>query len=284
MLDRAAGRTYGRGLVTITGFRRPDALTSFGQVTMMSALFRHTMVHAVWSQLGVKFVPSQSIRVSAPTSLLGSRRLRIYWMSDEGWSKNVRDKSGGIAAVLRLIAETGVIDRDEPVCVVVNKDDSSAGGPAAVRDVFPNHILMPHNSRGQNRFRHYHQLLYLASLNSYTPDIQWIEAALGIDAREQRIARLGQEVYQTLMRLSLREPSSRADATLVVVDKDVAEWLPQWFEPVDQVEVIEIDSAGVIRRKGKPGRPTINDTGMSAAERQRRRRQRRHDELEGPDA
>jgi hypothetical protein len=59
---------------------------------------------------------------------------------------------------------------------------------------------------------------------------------------EQRIARLGQEVYQTLMRLSLREPSSRADVTLVVVDKDVAEWLPQWFEPRDQVEVAEIDS------------------------------------------
>ena len=158
------------------------------------------------------------------------------------------------------------------VCVVVNKDDTHDGDSSAVREVFPNRILMPHNSRGQNRFRYYHQLLYLASLNSYTADIKWIEAALGIDAREQRIARLGQEIYQTLMRLSLRDPSSRTDVTLVVVDRDVAEWLPQWFDPIDRVEVSEIDSSGVIRRKGKPGRPQIGDHPMSGAERQRRRR------------
>jgi hypothetical protein len=278
MLDHTAGRTYGRGTVTITGFRRPDALLSFGRVTMMAALFRHTMVHAVWTQLGVSFVPSRSIKVSAPTSRLGSRRLRIYWLSDhgQGWSKNVRNKSGGIAAVLRLIAAAGVIDRGDKTCVLLNKDDEdeTGPGPAALRDTFPNHELMPHNSRGLNKFRHDSQLLFLASLNSFTPDIKWIEAALEIDAREQRIARLGQECYQCLMRLSLREPSSRADVTLVVVDRDVAEWLPQWFEPIDQVEVTEIDSSGVIKRKGKPGRPRIGDEPMSAAERLRRHRER----------
>src|SRR4051794_1749329 len=31
----------------------------------------------------------------------------------------------------------------------------------------------------------------------------------------------------------------------------------QWFEPSDHVEVAEIDSAGVIIRKGKPARPRI---------------------------
>jgi hypothetical protein len=31
------------------------------------------------------------------------------------------------------------------------------------------------------------------------------------------------------------------------MDRDVAEWLPQWFDPIDQVEVIGIDSSGVIR-------------------------------------
>jgi len=52
---------------------------------------------------------------------------------------------------------------------------------------------------------------------------------------------------------------------------DVADWLVQWFKPAHQVEVIEIDSGGVLR-KGKPGRTLIGDVPMTAAERQRRRR------------
>jgi hypothetical protein len=38
---------------------------------------------------------------------------------------------------------------------------------------------------------------------------------LGIDSKTQRIGRTGQEVYQTLMRLSLREPRATHDITLV---------------------------------------------------------------------
>jgi len=62
------------------------------------------------------------------------------------------------------------------------------------------------------------------------------------------------------------------------MDKDVAEWLVQWFEPSDQVDVTEIDSSGVVRPKGKPGRPTIGNRPMTAAERQLRRRLRRRDQ------
>jgi len=66
--------------------------------------------------------------------------------------------------------------------------------------------------------------------------------------------------------------------TLVVMDEHVAEWLPPWFSPADQVEVIEIDSSGVVRRKGRPGRPSLGDRPMTAVECQARRRQRRHDQ------
>jgi hypothetical protein len=129
-------------------------------------------------------------------------------------------------------------------------------------------------SRGQNRFRHHHQMIYTSALNSYTSDIRWLEQVLGIDAPTQRIARTGQEVYQTAMRLSLRDPTATADVRLVVMDRAVAEWLRQWFTPIEQVEVVELDASGVIKPKGKAGRPLIGDTAMTAAERQRRRRER----------
>jgi hypothetical protein len=78
-----------------------------------------------------------------------------------------------------------------------------------------------------------------------------------------------------MMRLSLREPSSTHDVCVVVIDRDVAEWLVQWFEPRSQVEIVEIDSSNVIRRKGRTGRPPIGNTAMTNAERQRRWRLRR---------
>jgi hypothetical protein len=273
-------RPYDAGLITISGFRRPDFLAGFERVTMMSALFRHTMLYALWDKLGVEFVPSTDIPLTVRTTPLGLRKLRIYWLSEHGWSKKARDKAGGIKVILDLIHQAEVIDPAKTACVVVNKDDGDPDNSGGVRAVFPNGMVLPHNTRGRNEFRVYDQLIYCAALNSHTADIRWLEEVLGIDASDQRIARLGQEVYQTLMRLSLREPGSTADITLVVMDRDVAEWLVQWFEPADQVEVFEIDSSGIITpHGGKGGRPLIGERPMTAAERKARSRALRRGEL-----
>lgn len=273
---------YNRGLVTIIGFRRPDTLAAFRKVTIMSALFEHTMLYMVWKQLGVRFVPSREIDITDQTTHLGRRKLNIYWLYDEGWSKRVRDASGGIENVLELIRKSGVINEKAEVCVVVNKDDGGPDNPTVVRKVFPKAIVMPHNSRGQNRFRHHHQLMHLAALNAYTRDIRWLESVLGIDADKQRIARTGQEIYQTAMRTSLREPNSRHDVDIIVVDKAVAEWLVQWFEPTDQVSVFEIDSKGVINRKKKPG-PKTTTLGRPLTQVERNRRYREKKRMENAD-
>jgi hypothetical protein len=263
-----------RGQVTITGFRRPDALKRFGRVTIMSALFRHTMLYDVWTQLGVTFVPSKLVDLDIMVTDLGARRLRIYWLDDEGWSKRKRNRSGGISEIFKLIKQAGVIDENEGLLVITNKDDATEHDPRAVLAHFLRAGIMPHNSRGRNDFRRYHQLIHCAALNAYTPDIRWLEQVFVIDSHTQRIARTGQEIYQSLMRMSLRDPDSAQDVTLVVMDKDVAEWLVQWFSPAEQVEVIEINSTGVIRKKGKPGRPRLEKP-ATPAERQRRHRAKR---------
>jgi hypothetical protein len=133
----------------------------------------------------------------------------------------------------------------------------------------PNGASLKHNVRGQNHWREFHQLIHAAALNSYTSDIRYLETVLGIDATTQRIARTGQQIYQALMRLSLRDPTAKNDVTLVVMDRDVAEWLTQWFVPRDQVEVTQIDASGVIKRRGKTGRPPIGERRMTAAEQKR---------------
>jgi hypothetical protein len=157
-----AGRSGGpqRGQISVCGFRRPDALKHFKRVTMMGALLRHSLAWQVWESLGVRFVPSSLVKVSQPTTWLGPRRLRIYWLTDAGWSKRSRNRAGGIIKVLEIIRAAGVIDPDAPVAVVVNKDDGSEDRPDIVRRVFPQAVILPHKVAGQNRFRHLDRLLY----------------------------------------------------------------------------------------------------------------------------
>jgi len=263
---------YRKGLVTISGFRRPEAVDMFKRVTIMSALFHHTMLAHVWKRLGVRFVRSKAIKVTKPKVLLGRRKLKLYWLVDGGWSKTARNNAGGIAPVLELIRKSGAVDLKQPVCVSINKDD----GFTVVKKSFPKAIDMPHANKGLNTWQHHNQLIYCSALNNYTPDIRWIEHALGVDSDRQRIGRLGNEVYQTVMRLSLRKEDTGSarlpDVTVVVMDRDVAEWLPQWFD--GDVEVAEINSRGVVKVR-KNGRPRIGDQAMTSAERMRKMRERK---------
>ena len=257
--DAAAYHDYTRGLVTITGFRRPDALRAFQRVTVMSALFEHTMAYAVWQTLGVRFVPSSWVKLAVPTSPWDRAACGFIGCRNRAGRRRPATNPAASRRFLEFMRSSGVLDANAPVCVVTNKDDATENNPKTVTEVFPTAVVMPNNCKGQNRWRQYHQLVHCAALNSYTPDIRWLETALGIDARTQRIARTGQEIYQSLMRLSLREPTAKTDVTLVVMDRDVAEWLAQWFVPRDQVEVTGLDASGVIHhtcRRGGPGSRT----------------------------
>lgn len=86
---------YQRGRVTLLGFCRPHRLKMFKSVTIMSALFEHTMTYAVWSTLRVNFIRSETIKVDQPITLFGKRRLRIFTLFHDGWSKRAHDRSGG---------------------------------------------------------------------------------------------------------------------------------------------------------------------------------------------
>lgn len=259
--------TMRKGYFTISGFRRPDRLLGFRRVTIMSALFESTMLHNLWSRLGIEFKPSPDISVSGNTTSLGSRLLRIGWLTDAIWSKRSRDKSGGIEIIFQVIGESGIIDDKQGVGIVVNKDDQaliearsakSLDLLTTLRKYFPKRELLPHNVRGSNMWTHLHQLIHTAALNSNATDILWIERALGIDSVTQRVARVGHEIYQTFMRLSIRLPEGEQNLILVVMEKMIADWVVQHFVPEDQIEIIEIDGQGRVAKPKANGRPKTN--------------------------
>ena len=47
-----SGKGFQKGKVSIFGFRRPDALAQFKQVTMLGALLQHSLMFQIWESLG----------------------------------------------------------------------------------------------------------------------------------------------------------------------------------------------------------------------------------------
>lgn len=253
--------TLKKGHFIISGFRRPDRLLKFNSVTIMSALFDSTILQNIWSKLGIEFKESPDIKVDEKTLPLGSRHLKIGYLTDAAWSKRSRDKSGGIETLFKIIAEARIIKHNKPVGITINNDDKKRLHEEpdpyhSIKQYFPNYELLPHNVRGSNAFMKYSQLIYLAALNSNSPDIQWAEKALGIDSVDQRIGRVGHEIYQAFTRLSVRLDQGKEDVILVVPEKTIAEWLVQHFTPTSQIELVAIDDGGQIYKpKENLGRP-----------------------------
>lgn len=286
-MTTAERNDYFRGRISIAGFRRPDGFRLFQKTTVMCALAKHTMMHDLWSKLGVRWTKSKDIDVDTPLLDLGSRRLDIYWLSDQGWSKYLRDKSGGIDGVLKLISEARtphghhIIPLREPILLQLNRDDAQPDGAGRTRQDrvdwrkhWPNATLLPFAVHGLDQFKSRHILVHVAALNPFGEDITWLEKTIGVSSKQQREARLGQQIYQTLCRLSIRNPQATSNITCVVADKSVAEFLSRCFH--GQVRVLEIPSAGVIKRREKPGPKPKSPDGkpISAKERMRAYRAR----------
>jgi len=269
------------GTITFIGFRRPDKLKAFQSVTIMSALFEFTMARDVWKSLGVTFQKSDTIIKSNPYIQLGKRTLHIYYLTDDRWTKYLRNRAKGIVNVFELIAKAKVFSRKDQIGIVINKDDDKR--LHEIRRVFPNVVQIPHASRGLNAYDNLHKMIYLAALNPYTSDIQWIENVLGIDAEQQRINRTGQEIYQTVNRLSMRKPKSRADVTVIIPEKFIADFVAKQYQPTDQVivEELPIDTGDMFTHKTrgrKKGVPQGTTPPVSAKERMRQMRARKKTE------
>jgi hypothetical protein len=263
-----------RGKVSICGFRRPDELRHFAKVTLLGALVEFSLAWQVWEALGVNFVESQWVKLAQKTTWLGSRRLRIFWITEDGWSKWRRNKSGGVAAIFEAIRKAGVIDQDEKLVVQTNRDDATEFNPELVRRYFPKAEVLPHRVEGLNEYRGVHLLVHTATLNAYGPDIAFLEWILGVDSKAQRLDRTGRSVYQCAMRTSLRDVNSEHSVTVVLMDRDVAEFVAQYFSPAGNVEVRPLDGVeGVIAPKAKMGRPK-KPGALTNAEHQRRWRER----------
>jgi hypothetical protein len=220
------------------GHLRPSLLDGFATATVMGACFKQSVLYQLWSAAGVQFRPHKPIL------------LTILYATEESWSKNFRVKTltNGVTVHDRVVQRVADTFADVPFAWMGNRDVPD--------DIFKGRgSRLPNSPFGLNCYQHLHHAVILSALNPPPAHFSFLDA-LGFDSREVKRAGYWQAVYQAIMRISPRNPDDISPKTVIVMDRDTAEWLASMFPGCT---VAPLGDMGDMPLKGKPGRHREHD-------------------------
>lgn len=237
----------------------------FASVTIMGACFEQSLVRHVWAQQGVTFTPNTAIQCGLRyTTHQNGRSLTIRYVSDEPWSKRLRDqKMDDSRCVFDQVTDAirAKISGSTDFVWMGNRDisDATFSGTRGIR--------LSNSPHGINCHQHINHAVVVSALNPTPAHFAFLDAC-GFDGLAVRRAGYWHDVYQAVMRTSLRNPNDRNPKTVTVMDRDTADWLGSLF-PGSNVE--RLDGVSALPKKGKPGRPRrhADDATRTRAHRER---------------
>lgn len=244
---------------------QPSCLDGFASVIIAGACFKDTLLYQLWDAQDVGF-KAMKLPLRYTTHGNGSL-LTIKYVTDEPWSKALRDRPAGeglgtIAAQVRasILAEVGAA----PFLWMGNTDvPDDFFGSTATR--------LPNSPHGLNSYQDYHTTVVYSALNPSGSHFAFL-GNRGVDPESVRTALYRQATYQAVMRSSLRDPADDTPKLVVVMDRATADWLAQKF-PGAVVEALGGAPVGSVL--GKPGRPRVHasDHDRKAAHRREKERE-----------
>jgi hypothetical protein len=245
---------------------KPEIFRGFGSIFMAAANFEDTAIYRLWSEQGVRFVPNKEFasRLRYSNHPNGDT-LTIHYATDRQWSKKLRKsqiESGDLTIQDRLVEAAKALYADRAFLWHANAEFD--GNPFGE----PGHRL-PSKPHGLNAFTEFHDVLFLSSLNP-APDHFHFLRTRGLEGADVRAFTYCEEVYQTVMRCSLRNPDDRSPKTVIVPDQAAAEYLHNAF-PGSTVEKLDIGlNEQLSPRRGRPRKHNSNKERV-AAQRQKAR-------------
>ena len=232
---------------------KPSLLDGFASATILGACFKQSVLYQLWSAAGVQFRPHKAITKGLRyTKHSNGHLLTILFATEEGWSKNFRDKplpDGAMTVQDRVVQRVAETFADVEFVWMGNKDvpDDTFNGRGQ---------RLPNSPFGLNSYQHLHHAVILSALNPPPAHFCFLDA-LGFDPGEVKRAGYWQAVYQAVMRISLRNPDDINPKTVIVMDRATAEWLASMFPGCT---VAPLGGMGDMPSKGKPGRSRQHDS------------------------
>ncbi|WP_238182826.1 hypothetical protein, partial [Methylobacterium trifolii] len=254
----------GRGKkLTLFFLLRPRMLYGFKRVTMLGANFLSSLLYLLWSDEGVHFIEDTSLGAQLRYHEHGNGNLvQIRYAVEGQWSKTLRDKED--RRLLRAIAASAATwMAGEPFAYIANKDVMDLG-------LFeePQAHPLPQVSHGLNSFSQLHNVVHL-SARLPPPEQYGFLAWRGADPKAIRRAVHEEAIYQTVLRISIRDLASRSVKKVVVPDRSSADYL-QALLPGSTVQKLDgINEAAIQKPRGRK-RQFDDSSSRSRAHRVRR--------------
>ncbi|KAK46359.1 hypothetical protein BG58_11065 [Caballeronia jiangsuensis] len=223
-----SGEEMGKHQITTFSLLKPQSFNKYRTVTIMGAMFKDSVLYLLW-QREVEFIEHAAIASNLSMRFhTNGELLTIKYLFDGTWSKTLKEtKIGSVTVANRAREVIEELMGEEMFLYAANTTDAPMDLGIRVANV----------CHGLNKYKHIHNVVFFSALNA-SPQNYAFMGEVGVSPELLRRARGYQTLYQTIMRTSLRNPADTNSKTVVVMDKESAEYLSLFF-PGCAVEQIE---------------------------------------------
>jgi len=249
--------------LTCHAILRPTVLLGFRSLFICGANFENSGVFKLWrKEISWRRDTAFEKGLRSVSHTNGSS-LTIYYALDEHWSRVKRDAVSADRMNLARIRDAALkVFNDRPFVWQGNKSIDDR--------FFEDSERLPNNPLGLNDYTEIHNLVFLSALN---PSPAHCAFLIDRGVKPNEIARMQylETVYQSVMRISLRDPTDFNPKTVIVPDLRAAEYLA---EKIPGATIRKLET-GIVEEAKKPGRKKKYG---SNAEKSREWRKKKQDE------
>lgn len=207
-----------------------EALDQFADVILMGAGFQDSLLGLIWPHLDLQFEPFAEITNNLRyTEHDCGDRLWIEFLFEADWSKSFRSKSSRLDGVerqnLSIYLDAIGAEFEGAFLYLANKDIES-GIKHPLESI--KGIQLPNAPWGLNTYQHIHNVAILSALNPTPAHIGFLNH-MGLEGLAIRDALYHSQIYQAVMRCSLRDPATQQMARVFVPDRKSAVALSEMF-------------------------------------------------------
>lgn len=249
--NKLIGDPHSPGLLNVFSVLNSDFVEGYKSTTFMSANLFDTELFMVWSKLlSIDWAIHPLQLKLLNQSHQNGNRLKILYLFNNRIGMKLFDQIHDGHQTKGEAIEQFVVDYFKPKQFVwhANKSQNFT--------TLDHNMRLPMVSHGINRplFRSTHNVAMLSVFNFKTPAYAFLQS-IGLSPYEAQVMLNFQKDYQALMRCSLRDPEATEPVEVIVMSRDIAEWLQTKF-PGSRVDYL---GCGVDEPK-RVGRPKITKT------------------------
>ncbi|WP_345820603.1 DEAD/DEAH box helicase [Methylobacterium fujisawaense] len=247
----------------------PCTFKEFASVRMYGARAHETILHKWFASQGVVFRDdAETLDLLRYKAHLNGDLIDFYYGSETNWSLYAQESDATIRE--KIINEIIRRFTGYPFCWLDNKSYEDAN---PLNGIAGNNKL-PHHAHGRNDFQHHDRIAIVTAFNLPHTDANFLADFASITREEQKIAHDYHNTYQTLGRISIRDPNNNNRKVVILPDRQNAEWQSSSF-PGSRVHSLGVDD----RKPKKKGRVRQYDNATERKQASRNRLEEEQDAL-----